>query len=223
MDYVTKDVRVAAIMTAPRYEAVYARNYIELALHTLKIPLTVSGGVFYGQCMQVMLESLVEQDVDYALTVDFDSMFTHKHVQRLLNIIASDDKIDAITSVQPKRGCGALLAAMGQETIVEWTGKPIKVSSAHFGLTVIDLKKLKDVPKPWFLSQPDKDGRWTDDKIDDDVWFWKQWYEAGRSLYVDPGCRLGHLEELVTVFDESMNLQHLYPKQWSETRDSTVD
>ena len=219
----TKSVRVAALMTAPRYEPVYARNYIELALHTLKIPLTVSGGVFYGQCMQIMLQDLVKQDVDYALTVDFDSMFTAEHVQRLLNIIASNDYIDAITAIQPKRGCGTVLASMEEHTTLEWTGKPIKVASAHFGLTVIDLKKLAAIPKPWFIGRPDKNGEWTDDKIDDDVWFWKQWFEAGNSIYVDPGCRLGHLEEMVTVYDQQMQLTHLYPKNWSDQRASTVD
>lgn len=218
-----KGVRVAALMTAPRYEAVYARNFIELAMKALGIPLTISGGVYYGQCMQIMLEDLVSKDVDYVLTIDFDSMFTAEHVQRLLNLIASDDNIDAITAVQPKRGCGAILAAMDKETTMVWNGRPVKVTSAHFGLTVIDLKKLAELPKPWFHAQPDKDGRWTDDKIDDDVWFWKQWREAGNSIYVDPGCRLGHLEEMVTVYSPTMELQHLYPREWSETRESTVD
>lgn len=221
----SKNVRVAALMTAPRYEAVYARNFIELAMKALGIPMTVSGGVYYGQCMQIMLEDLVGQEVDYALTIDFDSMFTPEHVQRLLNLIASHDHIDAITAVQPKRGCGTILASMGQnkETSVEWNGNPIKVTSAHFGLTVIDLKKLATVPKPWFVSQPDANGQWGNDKLDDDVWFWKQWFEAGNSVYVDPGCRLGHLEEMVTVYSPTMELQHLYPKDWSECRESTVD
>ena len=39
--------KVAAIMTAARYENTYCRNYIEIALKELGIPLTVSGGVFY--------------------------------------------------------------------------------------------------------------------------------------------------------------------------------
>lgn len=220
----TKQVRVAALMTAPRYEPVYARNYIELALRTLQIPLTVSGGVFYGQCMQIMLEDLCTQDVDYAITIDFDSMFTAGHIQRLLNIISSYDYVDAIAALQPKRGSGSVLAAMSQETELEWDGKPIKVTSAHFGLTVIDLSKLRDVPKPWFRSQPDENGRWTDDKkIDDDVWFWKQWFDSGRTCYVDPGCRLGHLEEMISVYDETMKLQHYYPKEWRDICASTVN
>lgn len=218
-----RSVRVAALMTAPRYEAVYARNFIEMAMKTLHIPLTVSGGVYYGQCMQIMLEDLCSKSVDYALTIDFDSMFTAGHVQRLLSLIAENDHIDAITAIQPKRGCGTILAAMDKVTSLEWTGEPIKVQSAHFGLTVIDLRKLEAMAKPWFTAKPNEHGSWTGDKIDDDVWFWKQWEAAGNSIYVDPGCRLGHLEEMVTVYDDQMQLQHLYPKEWSERRESTVD
>jgi hypothetical protein len=219
----SKKVTVSALMTAPRYEAVYARNYIEMALKSCGIPLTVSGGVYYGQCMQTMLESLIGK-VDYALTIDFDSMFTEKHVQRLLSLIAGHDQIDAIAAAQPKRGCGEILASRreGART-VDWTGYPIQVDSAHFGLTVIDLKKLAGVPKPWFWAQPNEDGRWDGSKIDDDVYFWKKWQESGNRVFIDPGCRLGHLEEVITVFDDKMELQHLYPKQWSENRDSTVD
>jgi hypothetical protein len=223
METISKTVSVAALMTAPRYEAVYARNYIELALKSCGIPLTVSGGVYYGQCMQHMLESIVGT-VDYALTVDFDSMFTARHVERLLSIVVEHDEIDALAAVQPKRGCGDLLAARSEgEREVDWNGYPIRVDSAHFGLTVIDLKKLAQVPKPWFWCQPNAQGRWDGDKIDDDVFFWKQWKTAGMKAFVDPGCRLGHLEEVITVFDSDMQLQHMYPKDWSEQRECTVD
>jgi hypothetical protein len=223
MESVTKLVTIAGVMTAGRSEITFARNYIELALKEAGVPLTVSGGVYYGQCMQVMLEGLVGK-VDYALTVDGDSMFTARHVQRLLSIIAEHEQIDAIAAVQPKRGCGEILAARkeGSRT-VDWTGFPIQVDSAHFGLTVIDMKKLATVPKPWFWAQPNGEGGWDGSKIDDDVYFWKKWQEAGNRVFVDPGCRLGHLEEVITVFDDKMELQQMYPKQWSENRDSTVD
>lgn len=220
----SKQVKVSAVMTAPRYEAVYARNYIEMALKAAGIPLTVSGGVFYGQCMSIMLADLLKRDVDYALTVDFDSMFTQRHIERLISIIAQEDKIDAISAIQPKRGVGDLLAANSDGSReASWNGYPIKVDSMHFGLTVIDLAKLATIPEPWFWAQPNAEGKWDGDKIDDDVYFWKKWKEAGCSAYIDPGTRLGHLEEMVSVFDERMQVQHMYPKKWSEIRASTVD
>lgn len=211
-------------MTAPRYEPVYARNYIEIALKKWSIPLNVSQGVYYGQCMQIMMQQQVDNGIDYVLTIDFDSMFTPRHIERLLGYIAREESIDAIAAVQPKRGCGDLLAAgsKGDEN-VEWDGHPIRVQSAHFGLTIIDLKKLRDIPKPWFLAEPNENGEWEGGKIDDDVYFWKRWHEAGNTVYIDPGCRLGHLEEMITVFDEEMNIKHLYPKDWVEINESTVD
>jgi hypothetical protein len=214
---------VAAVMTAPRYEAVFARNYIESALRTCGIPLAVSGGVYYGQCMQRMLTDLCEKPVDYVLTIDFDSLFTAKHVQRLMSVIASEDGIDAVAAVQPKRGAGTVLASVDKESDLEWNGYPLRVNTAHFGLTVIDLDKLRSVPKPWFMAEPNSDGEWEGDKIDDDVYFWRQWRLAGHSCYIDPGCRLGHLEEMVTIFDPEMQLQHMYTEDWKAIRESTVD
>lgn len=221
-----KTIKIAAVMTAPRYENTYARNFIERALKEVGIPLTVSGGVFYGQCMQMMLEELVDHGgVDYAVTVDFDSLFSAKQLQRLINWIAQRDDIDAITGLQVRRGKKAMLGTIpGGEEVdefgqkqVQWDGNPIKGNTAHFGLTVIDLRKLSNVPKPWFCQKPDANGGWKGDgKIDDDVWFWMQWKESGNSIYFDPGVRLGHLEEMVVIHDEHMNPQHVYPSDWEK-------
>lgn len=219
-----KTVTVSAVMTAPRYEAVWARNNIERAVQEVGIPLNISGGVFYGQCMQIMLEDLVDKNVDYALTIDFDSVFTANDIKRLVSLVCQFDEIDAVTAIQPKRGCGEILGArFDGKTEFDWDGRPIKVDSAHFGLTVIDLKKLAKLPKPWFHHQPDDNGGWSGNKIDDDVWFWTQWSKAGNSVYIDPGTRLGHLEEVVSVFDEQMKLQHIYPKDWNKANANSVE
>ena len=218
-------VNIAAIMTAPRYENTYARNYIERALKELGIPLTVSGGVFYGQCMQMMLEELVNHGgVDYAVTIDFDSLFSAKQLHRLINWISQRDDIDAITGLQVRRGKLSMLGTIpgGEETAnghrqVQWDGNPIKGKTAHFGLTVIDLKKLATVPTPWFCQKPNAEGGWSgEDKIDDDVWFWMQWKEAGHSIYFDPGVRIGHLEEMVAIHNEHMDPTHVYPSEWEK-------
>jgi hypothetical protein len=219
---VEKKIRIAALMTAPRYESVWARSNIERALSQCGIPLAVSGGVFYGQCMQRMFNDVLKQNADFILTVDFDSIFTRHHLDRLLGYIVNREDIDAITAVQPKRGAGTILATRGKEEDIIWDGNPIQVKSAHFGLTVIRCSALKKVAKPYFCGTPDSDGEWISDKIDDDVWFWKQWDKAGNTLFIDPGCRLGHLEEVVTVFDENMELQHIYPNEWESFSASTV-
>ena len=218
------EMRVAAVMTAPRYEAVSARNNIQKALSVHNIPLNISGGVFYGQCMQRMLSRLLEAgQVEYALTIDFDSFFSAAHINRLLSLMAQVPGADAMTGIQAKRGVGTILGTRGKDEAVEWNGRPIKVHSAHFGLTVIKLDALAKVPKPWFVSVPDANGEWTDERTDDDVYFWQQWEAAGNSLYLDPGCRIGHMEELVTVYDEQMQLRRIYTKDWDDYSASTVD
>ena len=103
------------------------------------------------------------------------------------------------------------------EKEVEWRGEPLKATTAHFGLTVLNLEKLATVPKPWFISKPNEKGEWDIGHIDDDVHFWLNWKEAGNTVYIDPGVRIGHVEEMVTMFDENLQQIHIYPKEWEET------
>lgn len=207
-------MKVSAVMTAGRYEAVFARNAIEDALRKLGIGLMNSQGVFYGQCMQRMFQSVIDIGADVILTIDGDSIFNASHVNRLLSIVAQEDEIDALASLQLRRGKADLLGYCEGQATFEWSGYPIKLTSAHFGLTVLRVEKLKRVAKPWFFSQPDAKGEWSDERIDDDIWFWKQWKEAGNSLFLDPGCRIGHLEEMVATFDENLQPIHVYPADW---------
>lgn len=211
-----KEAKVAAFMTAPRYECVYSRNVIDHAFKQAGIPLIVSGGVFYGQCMQRMFEDAIEAGVEIAVTVDFDSLFNLQQLHRLLGVLCSDEKYDAVAAMQCKRGKQIPLFTVGGQTKVAYCGEPIEVTTAHFGLTAIKLERLRDVPKPWFWSRPDKDGRWTDSKIDDDIWFWNVFRQAGRRVWVDVESRIGHMEEMVAIYDENLEPKHIYPEQWRE-------
>ena len=221
----TTDVRIAALMTAPRHEITYARNRIELELKKLGIPMAVSLGVFYGQCMQRLLEQLVEEGkADYAVTIDFDSLFTAAQLQRLVSWVVSRPEIDAIAPLQVRRSKPVMLGTVHSSVDatttgdgnkqVAWDGEPIRARTAHFGLTVIDLAKLAEVPKPWFMSVPDEHGSWGDGKTDDDVYFWLQWEKAGHTVYIAPDVRIGHLEEMVAIHDEQMQVKHIYPADW---------
>lgn len=213
----SKDVTVTALMTAGRYENTWCRNHIEYSLRKLGIPLAVSGGVYYGQCMQIMLTEAVSKGVQFAITVDGDSVFTPEQLQRLISIINQEgNKIDAICAMQVRRGMPTTLGTIAGVRSKVWDGYPLKVDTAHFGLTVINLEKLATVQKPWFFCQPNENGEWDGEKIDSDVWFWKQWREAGHSIYMDPGCRIGHLEEMVVVHQEDMTVRHMYPADWVE-------
>jgi hypothetical protein len=205
-------IKIAAVMTTPRYECAWARSSIMQSLDACGIPLTVLGGVYYGQAMQKMLSATVASGAAFVLTVDFDSVFLPAHVQKLLHQICQRQDIDAIAPMQPMRLNGAPLATV-EGGSVQWDGNPVKVDTAHFGLTIIRLSSLAKVPKPWFLGTPNADGEWGEGKTDDDVHFWRVWKGAGNSVFIDPSVRIGHLEEMVSVFDENMRLRHVYPQQ----------
>ena len=104
---------------------------------------------------------------------------------------------------------------MAQVFSIQVGDEPIKVATAHFGLTAIDLHKLANVPKPWFITTADAKGEFGDGRTDDDIHFWRQWEKAGNSLYLDPRVRIGHLEEMVVVHDaETFEPKHVYPSAW---------
>jgi predicted SAM-dependent methyltransferase len=209
------DVKVIAYMTLPRYEAVVARSIIEGSLKQLGIPLATSQGVFWGQCMQRMFEDAVSQNVDWILTVDSDSLFNADHVSQLMTEFGSNSHIDALAALQCRRGKPFPLATKGGADGITVSNKnPFLVTTAHFGLTLIRVEDLLQIKKPWFYGQPDKNGEWGDDRLDDDIWFWHQWRLAGKNIYVAPRVSIGHLEEMVAGFDENLQPKHEYVHEW---------
>ena len=216
-----KAYRVAALMTAARYENTYCRNAIESALRDAQLRLTISLGVFYGQCMQSLMENAIAEGCDIILTIDGDSIFNSGHVNRLLAVLCNGDKIDALASMQARRSMPYPLFTTGADKVQSVSVQsdvPFRVATAHFGLTAIKVAPLCQVGKPWFFAQASDLGTWGKDtsKIDDDVWFWRQWEKFGKTLYVDPGCRIGHMEEMVSYYDDHLQLKHIYPSDWHD-------
>ena len=213
----TATVKVGAYCTHPRYEAVAARNIIDGALKALRIDLHCSQGVFWGQCMQRMFQDAVDKGLDWILSIDSDSLFTAEHVRHLMDVFAQHPEIDALAALQCRRGAKFPLLttgnhAEGDELAID--GKPFKVTTAHFGLTLFRVDKLKTLQKPWFRSEPGKGGDWDDDRLDDDIFFWHVWRAAGHNIHVAPSCSIGHLEETVAMFDKNLQPQHVYVHEW---------
>lgn len=216
----TKQVRCIAMLTAPRYVATWPMRLMENVFRELGITFRVSGGVFYQQCMQDMFEDALKNEVDVIITVDMDSVFSASHVKRLLRRLVEDDSIDALASLQSRRGIARPLfsietdANVGEAVEIQFDGKPLQVKTAHFGLTAIKANRLRDVCKPWFICQPGADGSYGDDRIEADIWFWKQWERAGKSVFIDSSVRIGHMEEMVSFYDEKCEHQVMYPKDF---------
>lgn len=208
-------LKIMGVMGVPRFGCNDAWGQIHRALAPLRIPLACYGGVFWGQCMQRSFNDCITNGVDWILTMDYDSIFTTEHISILCDELASRPEIDAIAAFQCRRGHPYPLMSTGQSECEIGTG-PIKVFTAHFGLTLLRVESLKKMAKPWFWSKPSADNEWDNDsdKMDDDIYFWHQWRLAGNTIFVSPRCRIGHLESMVAEFDDEFRPRHVYFKDW---------
>lgn len=212
------DIKLKTCMSVPRYGSLAARGIIEAALRPFKIQLTTSQGVFWGMCMQRDFVEAADRGADWILTIDYDSVFTAEHLSQLMGTFGENPHIDALAALQVRRDGDRPLMTCGDETEIQTDSSlaPILVTTCHFGLTLIRVDELRTVPKPWFHAQPDPDGDWGDDRLDDDIFFWHQWRLAGKKVYVDPKVRIGHVEECVSMFDERMKVKRMGVQKWRE-------
>jgi SAM-dependent methyltransferase len=207
-------IKIKGVMSVPRIGWNDAGSAIDAALRPFGIHCERFNGVFWGQCMQRAFQHAIDEGVDWILTLDYDSMPTAEHLDHMLGVMGARPDIDALAPLQMRRGHDFPLMTQAGKTEIEITGEPIKVHTAHFGMTLLRADALKDIPKPWFVSKPDANGDWGDDRQDDDIWFWHQWRLAGKTVYVDPEARIGHLELMVSEFDDDMQPQHTPIGDW---------
>ena len=207
-------VKIVAVLSMPRLGFNDAWGCIVDALAPWRIPVRRWTGAYWGQCMQNMLETCVEDGLDMILTLDYDTMFTSKHFDRLLGSMCRNSKIDAIAALQAHRGKPTPL--MAKEGCLEAATDrgPFLVDTAHFGMTLLRVDALQDVEKPWMQGQPDKFGSWGEERMDADVFFWHQWKKAGKTLFVDPNVRVGHLATMVRGFTPQMEFEVLTVPEW---------
>ena len=222
-EQLSMDVKVCCCASIPRVGFNDHWGNLIDALRPYNIPVVRFTGAFWGHGMQKMFVECCESGVDWIMSIDYDSMITEKHIARLFESFARNKDVDALASVQSKRGDKYPLAFRKDKVgKVESRARAderglIRVDSAHFGLTLIRASSLRGIPLPWFASKPSKDGSYDGpDRIDDDIWFWKMWMDAGKSLYIDPQVRIGHLELMVTGFDEEFEHEVLTINEWTK-------
>ena len=212
--------RVLVVATMPRLNWTYNRDLATLACVKINIPYICTSGAYFDQNMERALEQALASGVEYAITLDYDSVFTPADVQRLVTMMDMYPEAGAIASMQAKRGPDALpLIARNPDdpvTVGESCGDIFKVRSAHFGLTIIRTSVLAKMRKPWLYHKPAPDGSWGDGRVDADVAFWHNLNEVSQT-YVSPRVNIGHLQVMVSWVDGSYAVihQHLdeYQKQ----------
>ena len=217
-------VKISALMSIPRVAWADHWGCVQEALYPFGIPVQRMYGAFWGHCMQRGLEHAQEQGVDWVLTLDYDTVFTKHHVDALMGHLGNNPEIDAVAALQSRRRHKEpLMTVEDNATSVAVGDRPIKAQTAHFGLTLLRMECLQDVEKPWFYAEPNKDGEWGDGHIDDDIWFWNQWRKAGKTIYVAPDVRIGHLEMMVSQFNDSLEHELLTMPEWREQHASAID
>lgn len=193
------------------------------ALPPLGIGLRKATGAYWDQCLERGIEETLEKEnPEYILTLDYDSVFSRRDVQALLSAAVRHPHADAIAALQAHRNKSLpLLTKTGDD------GKPVlsvpweetqselmRVHTAHFGLTLIRTESLREMPKPWFASMPDAEGKWGESRWDADIYFWKQWEKANKTLYVASRVPIGHAELMVRWPSRDLTATYQHPSDY---------
>jgi hypothetical protein len=213
------ELRVSGAMSVPRLG--FMDNFfcaMEAAV-ACKVKFTKHGGAYWGQSLTKCFQKILDEDnPDFILALDYDSVFKPKHLARMMQLLMLYPEIDALAPIQSSRHLqSALFTVKGPDgknapkiTRADFDPEIMPVATAHFGLTLINAQKLKDLPKPWFHSLPSPEGTWEYDKgaRDEDITFWNKWTAAGNTLFLANRVPIGHAELMVRWPDE--NLQVFY-------------
>lgn len=216
------EISVSAVMSVPRLGFQDNMFCAFEALPSLRIKLRSYKGAYWSQCIErVMEEAIRDDEPDAILTLDYDSVFTKRDASMLMQLMCCYPEADAIAAIQSGRGRDLPLFTIkrdgdniSQISSEAFAGDLAKVSTAHFGLTLIRSAKVKELPKPWFIDVPDENGAWGEGHIDADVNFWRKWEAAGNSLYMANRVPIGHLELMIKWPGKDMRVLHQEASDW---------
>lgn len=214
---------VHAIMSLPRVAWTETLTQCIEVFTKLQVNFTKSTGVFWGQGLQRMMQALAEKsDTEYILTVDYDTIFDERDVVRLWQVMESNPDIAALCPFQIGRERKAALVnlchkdgtPMLKVPFAHLYNEAVDIISGHFGLTLIRVSALRELPKPWFLGIPNEQGEWGENRIDDDIYFWSKMRSHGLRVCASPKVRIGHLQLVITWCKDDLSLEHQYLNQY---------
>lgn len=199
------NVKISAIWSLPRLG--FTDNYRCAAsiFPSLNITMYLSNGVFWDQVLTRQLEERAAAGDDWIFALDYDTIFTIDHVRRLCQLMASHPEADAIVPFQTKREDGNPMFQIVDDNgnrvlqvpIADFYDKDLmRIYTGHFGLTLFRASVFKDLKKPWFLGAPDKEGGWSEGRVDPDIYFWHNFYNSGKKVYLAPHVHIGHAQLL---------------------------
>ncbi len=230
-----KQVSVKAIATMSMPRIAFTQNSFTAFSVFPKLGVELIGhtGAFWEQSLSKCLYNIVksERDYDYVITVDYDSIYTQEDVKELLRLAILNPWLLAVFPFQPKRDFNTPLFAIPdydkktlKPTIMasEIQDELVDCAYGHFGLTVINVKQLRELPQPWLQSFPNKEGLWNEGKIDADIWFWLNSKSLGYQWKCATKVRIGHCQNIVSYTMSDLSIAHAYYKDYFDTRNKEV-
>jgi hypothetical protein len=200
--------KISAVISVPRlgFNDFWSCAYAHLT--SAGVMLRKSGGAYWERDLAVGIEQALDQDdPEYILTCDYDSIFTSQNVHDLIDLARRYPHADAIAPIQPARhhdrpiftamdAEGKMIQRVERDELVH--GEVMRIRTAHFGLTLFRADKLKALPKPWMQRKFDETGGYHGESaMDPDVQFWESWANAGNSLYVALRVPIGHADLVI--------------------------
>lgn len=216
--------KIIGLMSLPRLTFTDTMHCTLNVAQALNLRVVRSSGVFWGQCMQNLLLEAIAGGAKYALTIDYDSLFTVLDVCELYRI-AETTEADALCALQMKRESVSPLFCLhsrAKETEIQIPREAFRqetypIVTGNFGLCLIRLSALKEIPKPWFIGKPSESGEWDSGRMDEDIHFWHKWNEAGKCLYLVPKVVIGHQQMVCTWPNKELQVQHQYVSDYTHS------
>ncbi len=214
---------VAIAMTLPRLGFSENSTNLMLAIADLGMPAIRSSGAFWEAGITRAFEQALKiPDVKWILAVDYDTVFSASDVLTLLEQ-AERLGLDALSPLQVGRERDTVLLTINDDNgnplikvpAPEPNEEVLRVSTMHFGLTLIRVEKLRQLPQPWFIGHTAPDKSWGEGRMDADIHFWRAWEKAGFKAHTSWKVRVGHLQLLVSWPDHSLATRHQYLSQWT--------
>jgi predicted SAM-dependent methyltransferase len=210
--------KIIGVMSMPRITWTDAMFCVLEACLPLRIGVKRVTGAYWAQCLTRGIQMALNEKAEIILIIDYDTIFTQAQLIALLQLLAEHPEADAIAPVQVHRDMDSHLFVIKDDKgeILKSVPGPMlegpltKVSTAHFGLTVIRASALAKLKKPWFLETPDPRGEWEEGRIDADIHFWQNWEKCGLTLYQANRVHVGHEQTMVTWSGADWKPKHQY-------------
>ncbi len=208
-------VKVAAVMSTPRFGPLSTSDCILSAIARFGIPLVRGEGAWWQHSLTRGIERVREQYApDLIITIDYDSLFTEKEVGQLVTLMVDNPCVDVIVPMQQKREGGELLATTSGEVNIGAALVPITIG--HFGLTIFRASLFDRLKKPWFWESPDPNGSWNENRTDADIGFWKNCEEIGARVCLGLDVMVGHGEYVVTWPGQDLRPVYQAMNKWRD-------